>query len=243
MLVTKSWIQKNYQKFNNLFWNGNLPNIEFKISRSRKTWGYAAYNYDYYNSTIYPVSITMSNYYDSPEQVKQQTLLHEMIHIADYTFHPEHFIKNGRRISRRYYDAHGWWFKTEANRIYDESNHMYKIAPKVTTEERGCSKLSEVSQKQYNRKIEHALIGAVYGNNDRVFFFRTSEANVSYIKNYTIKRYGFHHLDGIKTVKFYSFDKRYVNNRACRNHLTGWTMSLSSFKNELKEINAVEVKF
>lgn len=241
MLVTKSWIQKNYQKFNNLFWNGYLPNIEFKINRSRKTWGYAAFNYDYVRSTIYPVSITMSNYYDSPEQVKLQTLLHEMIHIADYTFHPEHFIMNGRKVSSKKYDAHGNWFIMEANRIYNESNHMYKIAPKVTMEERGCSKLSEVSQKQYNHKKENALIGAVYGNNGRVFFFRTSEANASYVKHYTIKRCSFPYIDGVKTVKFYSFDKRYINNRACRTRLTGWTMSLLSFKNELKEINATEV--
>ena len=99
MLVTKNWIEKNYNKFNKLYWDGKLPVIEFKINRSRNTWGFASFRYDFMNDTIIPLAITMSNYYDSPENVKIQTLLHEMIHIADYTFQPEHFIRNGRKVS------------------------------------------------------------------------------------------------------------------------------------------------
>ena len=99
MLVTKNWIEKNYNKFNKLYWDGKLPVIEFKINRSRNTWGFASFRYDFMNDTIIPLAITMSNYYDSPENVKIQTLLHEMIHIADYTFQPEHFIHNGRKVS------------------------------------------------------------------------------------------------------------------------------------------------
>ena len=43
MIVTKSWIENNYNKYNNLYFGDVLPKIEFKISRSKKTWGYATY--------------------------------------------------------------------------------------------------------------------------------------------------------------------------------------------------------
>ena len=92
MLVTRNWIEKNYNKFNQELWNGMLPNINFVVSRASKTWGCAYYKFDWKNDTIIPEKIAISNYYDSPENVKIQTLLHEMIHIADYTFHPEQVI-------------------------------------------------------------------------------------------------------------------------------------------------------
>lgn len=104
MLVTLSWIENNYEKYNKLYFGGVLPNIEFKISRSKKTWGYASYHYDLISNTVTPISITISNYFESPEDVKLTTLLHEMIHIYDFTINPKHFVNNGKRVK---YDTHG----------------------------------------------------------------------------------------------------------------------------------------
>ena len=115
MLVTLSWIEKNYAKFNKLYFNGILPSVKFKISNSRQTWGYASYKINCKNNTIEPISLTMSNYYDSPEEVKISTLLHEMIHIYDYTINPHHFVTNGKRV--RGYNAHGLFFEKECNRL------------------------------------------------------------------------------------------------------------------------------
>ena len=81
MLVTIDWIAKNYSKLNKLCFKGELPNIKFKINRSRTNWGLSSFLFDYDNDTVIPEAITISNYYDSPEEVKIQTLLHEMIHI------------------------------------------------------------------------------------------------------------------------------------------------------------------
>ena len=113
MLVTVAWMKKNYDKYNKLYFKGKLPEIEFKISRSKKTWGYASYRC-FGTGFVKPLDITMSNYYDSPEEVKLTTLLHEMIHIYDYTINPHHYIRNGRKVR---YDAHGMWFKSECNRL------------------------------------------------------------------------------------------------------------------------------
>ena len=91
MLVTVSWIESNYRKYNKLYFGGILPSIKFKISRSKKTWGYASYTYNRIRNTVNPEAITISNYFDSPEDVKLTTLLHEMIHISVYPSNPRHF--------------------------------------------------------------------------------------------------------------------------------------------------------
>ena len=163
MLVTIDWIAKNYSKFNKLCFNGELPNITFKINRSRTNWGLASFLFDYDNDTVIPECITISNYYDSPEEVKIQTLLHEMIHISDYIHCPFHFIRNRRRVSARYYDAHGKWFMMEAKRVSNITG--YKVTNHVTDEEFNNSKLSNKSKRIEEYRNKNALICAVVGNN------------------------------------------------------------------------------
>ena len=102
MIVTTEWMSSKYNEFNLKYWDGALPRIDFKTNKSSKTWGFASYRLNVnadrrsYQS-ITPVCITMSNYYDSDEWVKENVMLHEMIHIADYYFHPEHFLWRGER--------------------------------------------------------------------------------------------------------------------------------------------------
>lgn len=241
MIVTTAWIEKNYNKFNNLYWNGMLPKIGFKTSRSRNAWGFASFRYDFRNDTIIPLTITMSNYYDSPENVKIQTLLHEMIHIADYTFHPEHFIRNGRKVSARSYDAHGYWFNTEAQRLSKESG--YKIATHVTKEEFGCSKLSESTIRSQENKKNNAIICVVYGTSGTNFYFKTDIYKIKLMKA-TIQSYTFYRIGEIKTVKYYTFkNDDLANMRSCGKSLHGWFLDNISMKNKLREIKATEVKF
>ena len=49
MIVTTSWIEYNYNKFNKLYFGNTLPNISFKTSNTKKAWGYATYKYDFIN--------------------------------------------------------------------------------------------------------------------------------------------------------------------------------------------------
>jgi hypothetical protein len=241
MIVTIAWIEKNYNKFNNLYWNGMLPNISFKTSRSRNTWGFASYRYDFKNNTIIPLAITLSNYYDSPENVKIQTLLHEMIHIADYTFHPEHFIYNGHKVSARSYDAHGYWFNTEAKRLTKESG--YKIANHVTKEEVGCSKLSESTIRRQENKKNNAIICVVYGTSGTNFYFKTDIYKIKLL-NATIKSYTFYRIGDIKKVKYYTFDDiKLAEMRSCGVRLRGWFADNAKTMQKLKNIKATEVRF
>lgn len=241
MIVTTSWIEDNYNKFNNLYWNGSLPKITFKTNKSKTNWGFASFTYDFYNNTVHPKSITLSNYYDSPENVKIRTLLHEMIHIADYTMHPEHFVRNGRKVSGRTYDAHGLWFNREANRITKESG--YKIANHVTKEEVHCSKLSEQSKKSLENKKNNAIICVIYGTSGINFYFKSDIYKIKNI-NDTIKKYTFYKIGEIKYIKYYTFDNdELAEMRSCGNRLTGWFVNKLQLMNKLKSIKATEVKF
>lgn len=240
MLVTKNWIEKNYNKFNKLYWDGKLPVIEFKISRSRNTWGFASFSYDYANDTIHPLALTLSNYYDSPENVKINTLLHEMIHIADYTFHPEHFIRKGRRVSRRYYDAHGYWFKAEAKRI---EKFGWTISKHVTKEEQNVSKLSAKSKACLERKKDVALICVLRGSTGMNFYFKTDIYKAKEIPS-TIKRYNFYYIGQVRKIEFYTFkDEKLAAMRSCGKRLSGWHLNNDGMLKKLESIKATKMYY
>ena len=152
MIVDIKWIEYNFRKFNRLLWNESLPTPSFKTSMAKRTWGRASYRIDKKNNCLKDFEIKISNYYDSPEWVKQNTLIHEMVHLADYVFHPEHFI--GPRA--RWYNAHGWeFFLKEADRIKEFG---WDIAKKVTDEEEKVSSLSEKARERLDRKMEEQYL-------------------------------------------------------------------------------------
>jgi len=240
MLITKQWIEKNYNKFNKELFGNLLPNIEFKVNHSRNSWGFASFKYDYKNDTIIPLAITLSNYYDSPEKVKLNTLLHEMIHIADYTFHPEHFIKNHRRVSGHRYDAHGWWFQNEAKRI---EKFGWIITKHVTNDEKTVSKLSERSKKCLERKKDIALVCVLRGTTGTNFLFKTDINKVKMIYT-TIKRYNFYFIGNVRKIEFYTFDDdKLASMRSCGKKLAGWHFDNEKLLKKLESIKATTVKY
>ena len=241
MLVDIEWISRNYDYFNNLLWGGELPGCKFNTSMSSKTWGLASYRINRVTNKLYDFGITLSNYYDSLEEVKQNTLIHEMIHIADYTFHPEHYIKNGRRITGHQYDAHGYWFTQEAKRISKESG--YKVTNRVTKEESRCSKLSDKSVALNERKANNALVCVVTGDNGTIFYFKTDVYKVNLVKR-TIKLIRWYKFNTVKTIKFYTFDDpKLAEHRSCGKSIRGWYADRIGLMNFLKRIKATEVKF
>ena len=235
MIVTTSWIEYNYNKFNKLYFGDTLPSISFKTSRSKKTWGYASYKYDFINSTIIPLSITISNYYDSPEDVKIQTLLHEMIHIEDYFWHPEHFIRNGKKITGHYYDAHGNWFMNEANRITEESG--YKIANHVTHEEVGRSCLSVRSQRLADNKLKDARI-IVASDNCSYWIFKTDIYKINTVVK--LIKYQLPHMK--KITEYTTNNSSLASRRSCNTKLSGWHYSKQGMMNFAEKYQFTTIK-
>lgn len=235
MVVTTSWIESNYNKFNKVYWNGKLPKISFKISNSKKTWGYASYYLSCVSSTVTPLEIVMSNYYDSPEFVKLTTLLHEMIHIADYTFNPHHFVRNGKRVR---YDAHGTWFKSEAKRL---SKDGWDIEKYVTEEEESVSSLTTKNAAKEQATKDVAVICACYCGNDNVWYFKTNDCNIENILN-AISKVNWKNEGGINNIKFYKFNNpRLAMTRSCISRLKGYHVSNIQFDIRIKEWSMKEV--
>lgn len=246
MLVTVDWIERNYKKFNKMYFENKLPDISFKVSRSKHTWGYASFKYIYEGrtlKTIRPTSITISNYYDSPEEVKLTTLLHEMIHIEDYTFYPEHFVRYGRRRSGHSYDAHGWWFKSECNRLKEFG---WEIEKYVTKEEIEVSNLSTNSRNNLNKKKNEALACVI--SNDVITYIIKTDINKISIINKTINSVGDYNwrrfLRGkIESIKFYrTTNEKFAEKRSCATKLTGDKILSSSFNNYKEKHGLTEYK-
>ena len=236
MLVTISWIESNYNKYNKLYFGGILPSIKFKISRSKKTWGYASYTYNRIRNVVTPEAITISNYFDSPEDVKLTTLLHEMIHIYDYTINPHHFVANGRKVR---YDAHGYWFREEANRIKKLSG--LDIQKYVTVEEESVSSLSESAKRAVKSQQETALVCAITGNCGN-WIFKTNTWHVDDILN-TISSINWTDINGIKKIKFYTFkDEKLAARRSCGKKLRGWKLTNEGLYKKLCAICATETR-
>lgn len=144
MIADKKWILTNYERFNDQYFGGELPKITAKISHAKKYLGRATASYDLENHSMCDFAITMSNYYDQPEDNMNCTLLHEMIHIKDY-------FKNGEEIyenhwKNRKHRGHGPYFLTEADRITRESG--YQIDVKASSEVMSKCILSEDTKKK-----------------------------------------------------------------------------------------------
>jgi len=143
MIADKKWILKTYEEFNKKYFSGELPPISAKLSRAKSFLGRAAGVYDKVNKNICDYSITISNYYDQPEDVMLSTMLHEMIHIKDYYI-------NGTEIYNLYWSqkrhrGHGSFFLKEAYRVSKESG--IKITVTADRETMDRCELSEKTKQ------------------------------------------------------------------------------------------------
>jgi len=240
MLVTIDWIKTKYNKFNKLYFDNQLPtNIEFKISRSRDTWGCASYHVDYVTETITPTRLTISNFFDSPEHVKENTLIHEMIHILDYVTHPEHYV--AKHKSNRRYDAHGTWFQLQALKF---EKLGYVITEKATAEEEKVSKYSEVEKRRLERKKSEALLCAVICEK-KVWICKTDIYKVKNVMKLIKKDAAWiESLAGKpkEIVIFKTNYQKYAERRSCATQLVAWLFTFEKLKKDIEKKNLIELK-
>ena len=183
MIVTTEWMEENYAKFNELAFGGQLPNIKMVINnRLSRAWGRAMYRISLNYGTITPLRIEMVSKRDCPEEVLRNILVHEMIHVLDYSSHPEHFlVKNYWRYTKnKGYDAHGSWFKGECNRI-NSMNLGVTVTAQIQSWESNASKLSDKAQAALDKRTamknqEGAIIGLLRKPNGKQpwFFIKTN---------------------------------------------------------------------
>jgi len=167
--VTPEWMRSTYERFNKEYWGGELPNnISFKLNgRLKRAFARASYKYSkwedlgngkYIAHLTEILGIEFSTGRKGETWVFENTMLHEMIHIADYYYHPEHFAilwENGRQRSafrKGGYDAHGAdFFLKEAQRLLQ---YGWTVNTKVTKEENQALQLSdEYVEKQKKKEV------------------------------------------------------------------------------------------
>lgn len=169
MVATEKWMREKYAKFNHMLFGGKLPSIRLVINnRLKNAWGRACAKYDFSNFKMIPTHIEMINKMDCPEEVLCSTLVHEMIHIYDYSFFPEHYIKRtfyGGCEKVRNYDAHGSWFLGECSRI-NAMNIGLKVSQTVTTEEQAVSKISDDFKEKKKKQVEKGYYVQIVKYND-----------------------------------------------------------------------------
>lgn len=162
MLYTVDWVARNYEKYNQLIWGGALPpfsSVNLSFTKSKSRWGEAGCarwlrdnnNIPY---ATHPV-LKLSNYYDSPEDVKLNTLVHEMCHLYEYFCESEYIVKAvmTRRYTAEYpRDGHGKVFNEQAKRIKDICG--IEITRFVKSSEVESSDLSDNVRERYLKKIK-----------------------------------------------------------------------------------------
>lgn len=235
MLVTVEWIRTKYNEFNKLYFADKLPqDLELKISRSRGSWGCAGYDIDYKKNTVTPTYIAISNFYDSPESVKENTLIHEMIHVLDYVTHPEHYVI--KHTPNRYYNAHGTWFQNEALRF---KKYGYDITNKATEEEEELSEYSEAEKQRIEKKKSETLVCEVVGMH-AVWFCKTDINKVAKILK-LIKKYNYwleSFLGALLETRVYkTSDQEYAEMRSCSTQLRGWKQTFEGFEEIVEKHN------
>lgn len=223
MLYTVDWVAKNYEKYNQLIWGGALPSfnsVNLSFTKSKSHWGEAGCarwlrdknNIPYASQPV----LRLSNYYDSPEDIKLNTLVHEMCHLYEYFCETEYIVKAvmSRRYTREYpRDGHGKVFNEQAKRIKDICG--LEITRFVKSSEIENSDLSDNVRERYLKKIKKL-------NGIDIFLLKLigNKAPYGYVKveaeNVKEKWYNFFHSERCKyyisdIILCKSFDVNCIN--------------------------------
>lgn len=237
MLVDKLWMWKKYREFSQTMFNGDMPSlseITFEVNQKANRWGYACHKYN--TRTIeddgyprrYDYEIHMSNAYDSPEHVKETTMIHEMIHIYDYYNHPEHFVQHtwkGWKL-RKDYDAHGSYFMSIAKRIKDDFG--YDIQKNVTEEEQAQSTMSDKLSKRLENKAQKGYVIGYqkFNPNHHVYYNgRLQEGMMFKCGSVNILKKIMSNYKDADIRAYLTHDEKYKNYAGCMQWIRGWYMS------------------
>ena len=113
---TIEFLEEAYGYLNNRLFQGKLPeDIEFKIEHGLKdnAAGHTYANDDKTEGEFVIDGVSLNGTIMMTIHSWLETILHEMIHVMDFKFHPEHFNK---KINPNY-DYHKGWFMKEADKF------------------------------------------------------------------------------------------------------------------------------
>ena len=115
---TIEFLEEAYGYLNNRLFQGKLPeDIEFKIEHSLEDndAGHTYANDDKKEGEFVIDCVSLNGTIMMTIHSWLETILHEMIHVMDFKFHPEHFVD--ARKTGVPYDEHKGWFMEQANKF------------------------------------------------------------------------------------------------------------------------------
>lgn len=127
MIPTTAYIHEKFDEFNHLMFEGKLPRVPVRITRARSYLGLLSYTVkrNLFGKKLYSdFLLSVSAVRDLPENVIDDTVIHEMIHL--YIHH------NGYGDT----GAHGRLFRGMMDRINRSFNRNITVKHEVTEEEK-----------------------------------------------------------------------------------------------------------
>ena len=112
MIITISEIEKQFDKWNEVIFNNELPRPVFSLMQTKRTLGqfrWPIIGWDESGNRKYGYTIRISTYYDRPLESYIDTIVHEMLHyyikykgIKDTSSHGTVWKRMAREISQKY---------------------------------------------------------------------------------------------------------------------------------------------
>lgn len=124
---TKKFLKNGYDMLNEKLFNNRLPSdFEFKIEHSLEdnAAGHTYANDDKKEGEFVIDCVSLNGTIMMTIHSWLETILHEMIHVMDFKFHPEHFVD--ARKTGIPYDEHKGWFMEQANKFKNKGFNVEK---------------------------------------------------------------------------------------------------------------------
>ena len=124
---TKKFLKNGYDMLNEKLFNNKLPSdFEFKIEHSLEDndAGHTYANDNKKESEFVIDGVSLNGTLMMTIHSWLETILHEMIHVMDFKFHPEHFVD--ARKTGVPYDEHKGWFMEQANKFKNKGFNVEK---------------------------------------------------------------------------------------------------------------------
>lgn len=263
MKVSVDTLSQWYKEFNRKYFvtqGHGLPDIQFVLNkRLRQTWGRACvhYQYDEFRDRIETdMKIELCDKFDIPEKYLKNTLLHEMIHIEDYTYYLDRYIhiENGGIVNSKRYDCHGTWFKMRAAEINADGWNIQKYL----TEEEGKSIASQAigdgyiivkceKECKWDDKLKKVVQVGNGPSEKNVFFCKTNKKNLPTLVKVLIKdsedtkaKYGWELNKNI--VAYSCKSEKWMLQRNCLKSPIGWACTQERFEELIRTEGLVEFK-
>ena len=206
MALTIKFIEENFAKINELFFDSSLKTPRFMITHVKGYLGQYSYRRNIFTNKLEDSLICISDYYDRCDDDIVNTIAHEMIHL--------YIRQNNIKDTRPH---HGKVF----NKLADELNEKMGFHIARTDSVKGCGIRNKANKKTFY------VVNFYCSNENKYFQF---VINKNYI-GYYVKRIEMIPLFYRKAIIFKSEDdKAYAHYRVCRKSVRGWYIDKKTYE-------------